>query len=59
MQRPLTKSPAARREDTAPDEPDAAPDALPPEGWPTEQWPPADVIWLPEAYYNAALWETT
>ena len=41
------------------DELDAAPDTRPPEGRPTEAWPPADVVWLPEAYYNAALWETT
>lgn len=33
------------------------PDAWPPEGWPTEEWPPIE--WLPEAHYNAALWEST
>jgi hypothetical protein len=32
------------------------PDAWPPEGWPTEEWPPIE--WLPEAHYNAALWES-
>ena len=35
------------------------PAAWPPEGWPTEHWPPAEVCWLPEAHYNAALWEAS
>lgn len=35
----------------------------PPEGWPRDGWPPADedhgIDWLPEEYYNAALWESS
>jgi hypothetical protein len=39
----------------------------PPEGWPRDGWPPAGwrsaegggTNWLPEEYYNAALWESS
>lgn len=30
----------------------------PPRPWPTEDWPAPEVSWLPDEFFNAALWES-